>query len=404
MFVLYTKLLRDWLSGVSWLRWVDSILGILDQITFRVPAAAILSFLLVVWFGKPVIAWLRRKKIGDTGLTDAAALQNAATSKKSTPTMGGLLIVGAIIASTLVLADFNNRYVILGLIVLVWLAVLGGIDDWLKLTAASRPGASRQGLRAWEKLVFQIGLGVLVAYFAYRQGIEVNADGKEVSSMAHVLNLPIQRTVVAESERGLRYLANPSLIYLGMGAFLVFGVLMIAGMSNAVNIADGMDGLATGVNSAVSIGLMVLALIAGNSQWANWLLVPHVPLSGELAVMVGAMAGASLGFLWYNCSPASVFMGDMGALALGGFVGYVAMVTRQEVVVLFMCGVFLIEIGSVMLQVGYFRLSGGKRIFKVAPLHHHLHLSGWTEQQIVARFWIISVLLVTIGLASIKMR
>lgn len=404
MFVLYTKLLRDWLSGVSWLRWVDSILGILDQITFRVPAAAILSFLLVVWFGKPVIAWLRRKKIGDTGLTDAAALQNAATSKKSTPTMGGLLIVGAIIASTLVLADFNNRYVILGLIVLVWLAVLGGIDDWLKLTAASRPGASRQGLRAWEKLVFQIGLGVLVAYFAYRQGIEVNADGKEVSSMAHVLNLPIQRTVVAESERGLRYLANPSLIYLGMGAFLVFGVLMIAGMSNAVNIADGMDGLATGVNSAVSIGLMVLALIAGNSQWANWLLVPHVPLSGELAVMVGAMAGASLGFLWYNCSPASVFMGDMGALSLGGFVGYVAMVTRQEVVVLFMCGVFLIEIGSVMLQVGYFRLSGGKRIFKVAPLHHHLHLSGWTEQQIVARFWIISVLLVTIGLASIKMR
>jgi phospho-N-acetylmuramoyl-pentapeptide-transferase len=179
---------------------------------------------------------------------------------------------------------------------------------------------------------------------------------------------------------------------------------MIAGMSNAVNITDGMDGLAAGISAPVTMGLGVLAWIAGDQGVAQYLLVPYVDGAGELSVLGGATAGACLGFLWWNCSPAKVFMGDTGALCLGGIVGYIAVVTRQEAVALLMSGVFLIEIGSVALQVGYFKATGGKRIFKVAPYHHHLNVSGWPEQQVVARLWIITVILVVMGLASIKVR
>jgi phospho-N-acetylmuramoyl-pentapeptide-transferase len=165
-----------------------------------------------------------------------------------------------------------------------------------------------------------------------------------------------------------------------------------------------MDGLAAGISTAVSLGLAVLALIAGRQVAAQYLLVPHVPGTGELGVVAGAMAGACLGFLWWNCSPAQVFMGDTGSLCLGGLIGYIAVCTRQEVVTLLMCGCFLAEIGSVVAQVGYFKASGGKRIFRCAPYHHHLHLGGWTEQQVVARAWIVSILLVVAGLASVKLR
>lgn len=400
MYVLYnSEFIRRLLSESL----IDKVLQVLDQLTFRASAAAILSFFFVILTGPRTIAWLRRKKIGDAGKTDVAALESVAGSKKHVPTMGGIMIVGSVVFSTLLLADWLNNYVILGLVTLLWMAALGGVDDWLKLTAASRTGGGRQGLFAWEKLAGQFGCAVLVAFFAYRFGSL--PDGG--NSMSHVLNIPFQKTwllQINEQTNQMQPIVNSSLIYLPMAVFVILGMLMIAGMSNAVNIADGMDGLAAGTNTAVSIGLLLLALIAGMQSWANWLLVPHVAGAGELAVMAGAMAGACLGFLWFNCSPASVFMGDTGALALGGLVGYIAMVTRQEIVVLFMCGVFLIEIGSVILQVGYFKMTGGKRIFKVAPYHHHLHLCDWTEQQVVARFWIITVLLVVVGLASIKLR
>jgi phospho-N-acetylmuramoyl-pentapeptide-transferase len=197
---------------------------------------------------------------------------------------------------------------------------------------------------------------------------------------------------------------SAGLIYLPKSLYIVMSILMIAGMSNAANISDGMDGLCAGISVAVGIGLVVLITIAGWQQAAQSLLVPYVVQSGELAVLAGALVGACLGFLWYNCAPASVFMGDTGSLALGGTIGYLALIVRQEVLVLVMCMVFLFEIFSVVLQVGYFKSTGGKRIFKCAPYHHHLHLSGWTEQQVVARFWIISILLVVVALASIKVR
>lgn len=396
MLYLLWNLARDWLSDLK----IEWLFVVLDQLTFRALLAAALAFLCVVVFGRPVIRWLRRKKIGDTGLSDTQLLAEAATSKKNVPTMGGLLICGSILISTLLLADITNFYVITGLIVMLYLGALGSIDDWLKLTAASRPGGSRQGLHAWEKLLFQLGLGLLVGFFVYNKGDTAGVE----KDLAHVLSLPLQATYI----QGGQFI-NPSVIELPRIAFIILAVLMIAGMSNAVNITDGMDGLAAGTSVIVTLGMTVLVYIAGWQTAAQYLLVPYVSYSDELLVLAAAMAGACLGFLWWNCWPAQVFMGDTGSLALGGLLGYMAVVIRQEILLLIMSGVFLMEIASVVLQVGYFKYSRkrtgtGQRLFRVAPIHHHFHLGGWTEQTVVARFWIIAAILVVAGLAIVKLR
>jgi len=368
-----------------------SLVRLLDELEFRTLAAAAVAFLFVLMFGPKTIAKLRAMKIGDSGITDAAALRKHAQSKANVPTMGGVLIVGAIFTSVFLLADITEAYVYMALILLIWMAVVGGADDWLKLTAVRR-GDGRQGLHAWEKLVFQLGIATLIGVFAYNQG-----EGRE--HLTHVLNLPLQSTY-----KGSAYTLSESLVYLSKPVYVFITVLMIAGLSNAVNISDGMDGLSSGLMVIVAIGLLVLTLIAGQDVWAQRLRVPHIENSGELAVIVGAMVGAGLGFLWWNCSPAQVFMGDTGSLTLGALIGYIAVVIRQEVLVLLMCGVFLLEIGSVVLQVGYFKSTGGKRIFRCAPYHHHLHLGGWREQQIVTRLWIVGVVLVILALAMLKVR
>ncbi|MEC9374138.1 MAG: phospho-N-acetylmuramoyl-pentapeptide-transferase [Planctomycetota bacterium] len=387
------ELAREWLEDTGLYRF----LMVFEFVTFRAVAAGILSMLIVVGFGKPVIRWLRAKKIGDAARFDVAALEAALSAKANTPTMGGVLIAAAIAVSTLLLADLGNRYVQMGLVVLLWMAVVGGFDDWLKLTASSRAGGSRQGLYAWEKLVFQLGLGILVGYFAYSHGV---TDPR----LGHVLNLPFQKTF----EPGGGGVAE-GLIYLDRTTYIIIMTLMIAGMSNAVNITDGMDGLASGITAAVAAGLAILAIVAGAQITAQYLLVPYVLGGEELAVMAGAMAGATLGFLWWNCAPAAVFMGDTGSLCLGGLLGYIAVIIRQEIVLLLMAGVFLLEIGSVVLQVGFFKFTArfegqGRRIFRCAPFHWHLHMSGWTEQKIVVRLWIIAVVLCAVALASLKLR
>lgn len=389
IYFLYDRL-RERLLGT----WLGGALQLLDQIEFRALAAAGLAFLIVLLLGKRTIRWLVAKKIGDSGMTDAELYRAHAESKANTPTMGGLLVSGAIAASVLLLADVSSFYVALALLVLVWLSALGAVDDWLKLTIGRRQGG-RQGLYAWEKLLFQLGLGVLVGIFVYTAG-----DSPEVArDMAHVLNLPLQKTYDPRQT----FAPNESLVYLGPVAFVAMAVLMIAGMSNAVNITDGMDGLAGGIAAAVSVGLLVLTLFSGDQTRAQYLLVPYVPGSGELAVVCGAMLGACLGFLWWNCYPAQVFMGDTGSLSLGGLIAYVSVVTRQECITLVMCGIFLMEIGSVVLQVGSFKLRG-KRIFRIAPIHHHFHLAGWPEQRVVGRFWVVTILLVIVALASVKVR
>jgi len=386
--MLYALLdiLKDWLNEHDLYRFVS----VLDQIQFRALAAAFCSFALVMGFGKATIRWLLRQKIGDSGATDAEALRAHAGAKANVPTMGGVLIVGAILVSVLLLADIRQFYVYLGLVVVLWHAVLGGFDDWLKLTAQRRGTGSRQGLYAWEKFIFQIGIGLIVGYFAFKHSGD--------SQLQHVLNLPFQKTWSAPGQ------LNPALVYLNLPMFMVFATLMICGMSNAVNITDGMDGLAGGISGIVCVGLFVMCLVAGDQGFAQYLLVPHIPGAGELAVLAGATAGACLGFLWWNASPARVFMGDTGALSLGGIIGYLAIIVRQEFVVLLMGGVFALEIASVIAQVGFFKATGGKRLLRCAPFHHHLHLGGWPEQQIVARLWIISVILVVVGLASLKVR
>ncbi|MBX3385955.1 MAG: phospho-N-acetylmuramoyl-pentapeptide-transferase [Phycisphaeraceae bacterium] len=395
LYILYDQL-RQRLIDLK----IDWLFMILDQLEFRALAAAALAFFIVVLAGRPVIGWLRLKKIGDTGMTDAESLRARAQSKANTPTMGGVLICGAILGATCLLADLRDFYIVLALIVMVWLAAVGGVDDWLKLTQASRPGGSRQGLHAWEKLAFQLGLGLLVGVFLYHHASSPPFAG-------HVLNLPFQKTFIKQGEGVFTF--NPSLVFLPAVVFVVFAMLMVAGVSNAANISDGMDGLAAGCTAIVAAGFTVLVYIAGRETLAQQLLVPHIVESDELAVFVSSIAGACLGFLWWNCSPAQVFMGDTGSLALGGSLAYVAVVIRQEIVLLMMCGIFLIEIGSVVIQVGVFkytrrRTGTGYRVFRVAPIHHHFHMLGWTEQQVVTRFWIVTSILVVLSLALTKVR
>jgi len=392
MLYLLLRSLTGWLDQIG----LYSVFGLLDQVEFRALAAALLSFALVLGFGRPVIRWLRAKKIGDTGLSDAADLAAHAASKANTPTMGGVLLIGAIAVSCLLLADISKFYVQAGLIIMLVHAGIGAMDDYLKLTAKHRPENSRQGLYAWEKLVFQLGLAGVIVFFCSRQ---------DSGPLTTVLNLPFQRSYVPGAEEGQ---VEPGLTILPVAAYVLIGMLLITWTSNASNLTDGMDGLAAGVCGLIGVGLFVLALIAG-SMFAYKLLVPRITGAEELAVMAASMSGACLGFLWWNCNPASVFMGDTGSLALGALIAYIAVVIRQEFVVLLMAVVFIIEAGSVMLQVGYFKLTKGpsgqgKRIFRRAPFHHHLHLCLWTETQVVARFWIITMLCVILGLASVKIR
>lgn len=379
------------------------VIQIFTQHHFRAFAALVCSFLFVILFGPKVIARLRALKVGDSPEFYNNELNTLNQGKKDTPTMGGVLIVGAILASVLLFGDVvHSRYVHLSILVLVWLAGVGMFDDWLKLTAARRAAGTREGLFAKEKLLFQFGIGLLAAYFLYL------TSAAEGDPSAICLNLPFQRTFeprkFEEIKTAATFALNPGVYLLPLWAFLVIGTLFIAGTSNAVNIADGMDGLAAGTMSIASIVVMVLCFVASSRELSLLLLVPYVPGSRELIVVSGAMAGACLGFLWFNCNPARVFMGDTGSLALGGLLAFIAFAIRQELLLFLIAGIFYLELASTAMQVGYFKWTGGKRIFRCAPIHHHFHLGGWSETQVVVRFWLITAVLGAIALASLKVR
>ncbi len=367
-------------------------------ISFRAVISIVLSFLLVIYLGRRTIRALLRLKIGDNPEFYHRDLNQIMKQKANTPTMGGVLISGAILVTTLLLADLRSFYVQMALLCLLWLSVLGGVDDWLKLTSARRKPGSREGLYFWEKLVFQFGLAVLLGLFIHHHGWS-----NDLSKMAFSLTLPFRKTWVFDPSMN-SYVPSPNLIILGSLSFVVVTVLVITGSSNAVNLTDGMDGLASGIMGIVGFAFMILSLIAGSEIEAKRLLVPYIPLSAELSVVAGAIVGSCLGFLWFNCSPAQVFMGDTGSLPLGGLIGYIAVVIRQEFLLLIVGGIFVMEALSVMVQVGYFKFSGGRRVFRCAPIHHHFHLGGWTEQQVVVRFWLLSAMFVALALATIKLR
>jgi len=355
---------------------------------FRGTCAILLGFIIVWFLGPRVIRELVRRKIGDQPEFDHIDLNTIARDKHNTPTMGGLLIIAAIFICTLLLGDLRNYYLRVGLFCMLWLGILGGVDDWLKLTIKTRSG-SRDGLKMYEKLLFQIGLGVLLGIFIFRFGLQnMGTFGDEPIETFRILIVPFYK--------------DP--ILLSLPVFLIITVLVIAGTSNAVNLTDGMDGLAAGCMALCSFVFMVFSYMGGDQSLAPKLLFPYIPDTAELAVLCGAMMGACLGFLWYNCHPAQVFMGDTGSLPLGGLMGYVAIVTRQEPMLFIVGGVFVIEALSVLLQVGYFKISGGKRIFRVAPIHHHFHLGGWTETQTVTRFWLLAAVFAGIALATLKVR
>jgi phospho-N-acetylmuramoyl-pentapeptide-transferase len=376
-----------WLDEIGLWRFVQ----VLYQLEFRAFVSVVLSFALVVLFGKRTIRWLVKQKIGDAPEFHHADLNQLMASKAATPTMGGLLICGAIIATTLLFADLTERYVHLALGTLAWLLVLGGADDWLKLTSGRRNPGSRAGLYAWEKLLFQIGIGFIVGLFLYRHGAE--------DEIRHVLTLPFQRTYAPGT-----FQLEPGVILLGAVPFVLLTVLLVAGTSNAVNLTDGMDGLASGGMVVAGFAMMVLCYVAGKEEAARTLMFPHIDGAKELMVVTGAMAGARLGFLGFNCAPAQVFMGDTGSLPLGGLLAYTAVAIRQEVLLIVIGGVFFLEMFSVILQVGYFKWTRGDRIFRCSPIHHHYHLGGWSEQQVVTRFWVLSVAFAMLALVSLKLR
>ena len=405
MLYLIIQSIEDKIEGTLF-----SFLRVFTFIEFRAVLAMILSFAVVVLSGKKVIHWLMAQKIGDNPEFFNKDINELMKSKANTPTMGGVLIVGAIVLVTLLLADISRQhgfYVWMGLICLVAMAGIGMADDWLKLTTARRKPGSRDGLRSREKLLFQLGLAAVLGIFIYHHGGTKFEGYDAFTQMSRCLNLPGVKTWVYDVAQG-GWVPSPALIVLSLPVFVILAVLFIAGTSNAVNLTDGMDGLAGGITVIVSFACMVLCLIAGYERgdfiMAQYLLVPHIPFADELAVLAGAMAGACLGFLWFNCHPAQVFMGDTGSLALGGTLGYLAVVLRQELLLIIIGGVFFFEMLSVILQVGSFKLRNGKRIFKCAPVHHHFHMTGWTEQQVVVRFWLVTVQLVAIALSTIKLR
>lgn len=355
-------------------------------VLFRAVLAILTSLVISLLIGPRIIRWLMRKKIGDRPEFHHAALNELTKEKANTPTMGGLIILFSAVVTTLLWARLNNPFVQKALFVLLWFGILGGIDDWLKLTAASRQ-RGRDGLLAWEKLLFQIAGAVLIASFLFFDFLNIS-DGK-------LFWLPFYKN-------GLPLATWP---------FILIAIFYITATSNAVNLADGMDGLAGGCVAMVSLVLVILCYVASETMsrttpvtWASYLLLPHIPQAGELSIFYSAILGAVLGFLWFNCYPAQTFMGDVGSLPLGAAMGYGALVTRNEILLLIIGGVFVIELMSVVLQVGYFKYTRGKRLFRCAPLHHHFHLAGWSEPQVVVRFWLLAAAFAALALATIKLR
>jgi len=363
-----------------------------ENALFRGVCAALFCFVLLLVGLPRVIRQLMKWKLGDRPEFDHASLNELTRDKKNVPTMGGVMIIGAIALATLLLADLTSFYVRMGLVCLLWLGALGAVDDWLKLTAGRR-NRTRDGLRTYEKLLFQIGLGVVLGYYVFKHGRTNHA----------VMSALVEPSAVPS----YKILSVPFYkvgVQLGALSFMFMTVLVMTGTSNAVNLTDGMDGLASGCVAMCALVFLVLCYIVGTESLAQKLLFPYVPKSGELVVICGAILGSCLGFLWYNCHPARVMMGDTGSLPLGGLIGFVAVVTRQELMLLIAGGVFVIEAVSVLAQVGYYKWSGGRRIFRCAPIHHHFHLGGWSEPQTVVRFWLIAALFAGLAVATVKLR
>lgn len=416
MFYHLYQLLKDWdIPG----------LGMFQYISFRSAAAIIMSLLITVGFGKKLISFLQRKQIGeevrDLGL-------DGQMQKKGTPTMGGLIILASIIIPTLLFAQLNNVYILLMLITTVWLGMIGFLDDYIKVFRKDK-----KGLAGKFKILGQVSLGIIVASTLYlsdevvvREKV-VDGNGafvKEmvVDSITGKGRLQHVTTVVKSTKTTIPFFKNHEFDY---GIFVAFMgkdakvwrwlayalviILIITAVSNAANLTDGIDGLATGTSAISGATFGILAYVSGNIIYAEYLNIMYIPNLGELTVFISAFIGATVGFLWYNSYPAQVFMGDTGSLALGGILAVFAVIIRKEFLIPILCGIFVIENLSVVIQVSYFKYTKrkygeGRRIFLMSPIHHHFQKQGIPEAKIVTRFWIVGIILAVLTIVTLKVR
>jgi phospho-N-acetylmuramoyl-pentapeptide-transferase len=390
------------ITVAQWLQNLSPEFGffrVFQYITFRAVMAALTALLIGLFAGPAVIRHLVALKIGQP-IRDYAMQSHMV--KSGTPTMGGVLILIGIGTSTLLWADLTNRFVWIVMLVTFGFGAIGWVDDWRKVVRKDP-----EGMRSREKYMWQSLIGLLAAlYLVFSISESSNLRVLELFYLwvqsGFDVNLPPKAGLLLPFMKEVSY-------PLGVFGFVILTYLVIVGSSNAVNLTDGLDGLAIMPVVMVGSALGVFAYVTGSSVYSKYLIFPYIPGSGELMIFCAAMAGAGLAFLWFNTHPAQVFMGDVGALALGGALGTIAVIVRQEIVLAIMGGIFVVEALSVMLQVGYFKYTKkkygeGRRILKMAPLHHHFEKSGWTETQVVVRFWIITMLLCLVGMSTLKLR
>jgi phospho-N-acetylmuramoyl-pentapeptide-transferase len=397
--------------------------GLFQFISFRAAMALITSLIVSIFFGKKIINLLRKQQIGETVRDLGLAGQ---IEKSGTPTMGGIIILSAILIPTLLFAKLHNIYVITMLLATVWLGVIGFLDDYIKVFKKNK-----EGLAGKSKVVGQIGVGLIVGCILYFSNdvtvhkrvpanYKLQAD-EEFVTREHLNDggteykwiktddMTTTIPFIKGNEFNYNWLIGDSNKSYGWMLFIPIVIFIVIAVSNGANMTDGLDGLATGSSAIIGLALAILAYVSSNARFADYLNVMYIPLAEELVIFIAAFVGACIGFMWYNSFPAQVFMGDTGSLALGGIIAVFAISIRKELLIPVLCGIFLIENLSVILQVGYFkftkrRTGEGKRIFLMAPLHHHYQKKGLHEAKIVSRFWIVGVLLAVITIVTLKMR
>lgn len=400
--------------------------GVFNFISFRAAMAVFVSLLISLWWGQGIINLLRRLQVGET-VRDLGL--EGQLQKQGTPTMGGLIILSATIIPTLLFAKLNNIYIILLLVSTVWLGLIGFLDDYIKVFKKDK-----RGLAGKFKVVGQVGLGIIIGATVYfHPEIRTRVEVPEV--LAEQLD-PAEIHTITEDDGTVHYMLNrkspnttipfvkdnefnySSILGKLFGnearrytwvVYILVVIFIITAVSNGANITDGVDGLATGTSAIIVLTLGILAYVSGNIVFAHYLDIMYIPGSGELAVFIGALLGACIGFLWYNAYPAQVFMGDTGSLALGGIIATLAILVRKELLIPVLCGIFLVENLSVMMQVSWFKYTRrkygeGRRIFLMSPLHHHFQKKGIHESKIVSRFWIVGIMLAVLSIVTLKLR
>lgn len=385
--------------------------GVFRYISFRAGMAALVSLIITITFGKSIINWIQNKHIGET-VRDLGL--EGQSEKKGTPTMGGLMIMAGIIIPTLLFANINNIYIILLLITTVWLGAIGFLDDYIKVFKKNK-----DGLAGKFKIIGQVVIGIIVgATLYFNEGVVVREFTNPVSVEEGLVETPAYKDVKT-MKTTIPFMKNNELNYerlfsfMGKAATPIFYILivifLVTAVSNGANITDGIDGLAAGTSAIIGLTIAIFAYISGNAIFSQYLNVFFIPNSGELVIFCAAFVGACVGFLWYNAYPAQVFMGDTGSLMLGGVIAVLSLTLRKELLIPVLCGIFVIENASVIIQVFYFKYTKkkygeGQRVFLMAPLHHHYQKKNIHEAKIVTRFWILGILLAIITLATLKLR